>query len=128
MSWFVTHHARNYTTNCLNVYMSRTLADFAYFQKCLNDPLTFKPYSNKGDKKPSSKSPHKPEKASHPKAALGDHHGQSPPSISQPASANVFPIPIRENVVVRIHGLPFDLTPAEAKKIASVIQAMAMVE
>jgi hypothetical protein len=41
---------------------------------------------------------------------------------------NVFPIPIRENVVVRVHGLPFDLTPAEAKKIAAVIQAMALAE
>jgi hypothetical protein len=38
----------------------------------------------------------------------------------------VFPIPIRENVVVRIHNLPFDLTAAEAEKIANVVKAMAM--
>jgi hypothetical protein len=38
----------------------------------------------------------------------------------------VFPIPIRPDVVVRIHGLPFDLSTAEAEKIANVVKAMAM--
>ena len=41
-------------------------------------------------------------------------------------TANVFPIPIRADLVVRIHGLPFDLTAAEAEKIASVVKAMAL--
>lgn len=127
MTRFVNLHGRKYTTNSLNVYKSRTHAAISDFQKWLNDPLTFKPYSNKGDKKPVKPS-QKAEKGSLPKGATGDNQGQSLPSISQPASANVFPIPIRETVVVRIHGLPFDLTPAEAKKIAAVIQAMAMLD
>lgn len=38
----------------------------------------------------------------------------------------VYPIPIRADVTVRIHGLPADLTPAEADKIARVVQAMAV--
>jgi hypothetical protein len=39
----------------------------------------------------------------------------------------IFPIPIRSDVTVRIQGLPFDLTRAEADKIAAVIMAYAQV-
>jgi hypothetical protein len=47
--------------------------------------------------------------------------------MAHQASANVFPIQIRENVVVRIQGLPFDLTQAEAERIANVVKAMAVI-
>lgn len=40
--------------------------------------------------------------------------------------AGIIPIHIRGgDVVVRIAGIPFDLTPAEAKKIANVIISLA---
>jgi hypothetical protein len=35
----------------------------------------------------------------------------------------IFPIPIRGDVTVRIQGLPFDLTQAEADKLSAVIMA-----
>jgi hypothetical protein len=41
---------------------------------------------------------------------------------------SVLPIPIRENLIIQIQGLPFDLTPAEANKIANVVRAMAASE
>lgn len=37
----------------------------------------------------------------------------------------VYPIPIREDVTVRIFGLPADLTAGEANKIAAVVKALA---
>ncbi len=39
--------------------------------------------------------------------------------------ADILPIQIRPDVVVRIAGIPYDLTEAEAAKIAAVITAMA---
>ncbi len=39
--------------------------------------------------------------------------------------ADVFPIPLDEDRVVFLHGIPHDLTPAEASKIARVIEALA---
>lgn len=42
-----------------------------------------------------------------------------------PVFPNVFPVPIREGVTVRIQGIPHDLTPDEAAKIARVIVAIA---
>jgi len=38
----------------------------------------------------------------------------------------ILSIPIRPDMEVRIHGIPWDLTQAEAEKIASIIEAMAM--
>jgi hypothetical protein len=37
----------------------------------------------------------------------------------------IFPVPIRENLVVYIQNLPLDLTPAEAERIARVVRALA---
>lgn len=42
-----------------------------------------------------------------------------------PAEERMLNIPLREDLIVRIHGLPFDITLAEAKKIAAVITAYA---
>jgi hypothetical protein len=38
----------------------------------------------------------------------------------------IIPIQIRDNVIVRIHGIPHDLTRGEATKIANVILALAI--
>lgn len=38
---------------------------------------------------------------------------------------SILPVPIREDLTVQIQGLPFDLSKAEANKIANVILAMA---
>lgn len=124
MTRFVNLHGKKYNTSSLNVYRSRTNAAINDFQKWLSEPLAFKPQGGKTEKKPASKIPRAP-KAALGHAASGDHHFTG--SVAPPqASANVFPIPIRDNIVVRIHGLPFDLTAAEAEKIANVVKAMAM--
>lgn len=39
--------------------------------------------------------------------------------------ARVFPIPLREDLIVRILDLPADLTLAEAEKLGRVLAAMA---
>jgi hypothetical protein len=40
----------------------------------------------------------------------------------------VVPIPIRPNTIVKIVGLPSDLTKQEAAKLANIIQAFAIVD
>ena len=46
-------------------------------------------------------------------------------SESEWSPADILPIQIRPNLVVHIAGIPFNLTEAEAAKIAAVIIAMA---
>lgn len=122
MTRFVNLQGKKYNTSSLNVYKSRTNAAIGDFRKWLDNPLTFKPQANKGEKKPQSKGKASGETP----ARTGPSDAQQPSAPSHQASANVFPIPIRENVVVRIHGLPFDLSAVEAEKIANVVKAMAM--
>ena len=40
----------------------------------------------------------------------------------------VFPIPIRDDITVKIHNLPMDLTKIEAERICAVVKALAVVE
>lgn len=42
------------------------------------------------------------------------------------ATSVIFPIPIREGVVVQIHNVPTDLTESEAARIGAVIKALAV--
>lgn len=39
------------------------------------------------------------------------------------ADSGIIPVPIRRDCTVRIHGLPADLTTAEAEKVAAVVKA-----
>ena len=43
--------------------------------------------------------------------------------MSEPAE--IISIPIRPDVTVRIHGIPWDLTEAEAERLAQVMRAYA---
>lgn len=50
-------------------------------------------------------------------------------ALNPPRSPHdIFPIPIRENLVVYLQNVPLDMTPAEARKIAAVVHALALPE
>jgi hypothetical protein len=40
----------------------------------------------------------------------------------------IFPVPIREDLVVYLQNIPLDLTQDEARKVAAVVQALALPE
>lgn len=121
MARFVNLHGKKYNTSSLNVYKSRTNAAINDFTAYLADPLAFKPQSSKSEK-PAGKAIRKKT----PSPLASEDLGQLPVPTATVTSVNVFPIQIRENLIVRIHGLPFDLTEAEAERIANVVKAMAM--
>lgn len=116
MARFHNLQGRNYTPDSLTTYKSRvrsTLDDFAAY---LDNPLGYKPNS--------------PNKERKPRASVSVRSSQSSSRSSAPASetsspANILPIQIRPDLIVRIHGVPFDLTETEARRIANVIIAMA---
>lgn len=126
MARFVNLQGKKYNTSSLNVYKSRVNAALNDFRAWLTDPLAFKPHLAKAEKKPAAKAAKSAPAAQTTSGADNGGHAGAHTAPYQ-TTANVFPIPIRENVVVRIHNLPFDLTPAEAEKIASVVKAMAMI-
>jgi hypothetical protein len=124
MARFTTLQGKKYAPKSLKVYRGRVQNSIDDFTRYKSDPENFKVQFN------SSKST---EPTKLPKRTKMARNSPTPaPEPTQPQSSgsspNVYPIPIRADLVVRIHGLPFDLTKAEAEKIANVVRAMAILE
>ena len=50
-------------------------------------------------------------------------------ALNPPRSPHeIFPVPIREDLVVYLQNIPLDLTQEEARKVAAVIHALALPE
>lgn len=120
MSRFHNLEGSKYTPSSLNIYKSRVksaIDDFLRYQK---DPLNFKPAGQNVGRAERAKTP-SPNEVTPPRTEVHRHS----PIEAPPAAVNIIPIPIRPDLTIKIQGLPFDLTAAEANKIANVIKAMA---
>jgi hypothetical protein len=111
----------NYKPASLNVYKGRLRAALDDFRNYLENPMTFRPSIQGGGRKV-------PEKAKPPSQSQLEPVSRVANIVPPPTSVSVLPIPIRTDLVVQIQGLPYDLTPQEASKIANVIRAMASTE
>jgi hypothetical protein len=118
---FANLHGQSYTQDSLRTYKSRTKSSIEDFLRYVDNPLSFKV----GGQTRERKSKQSNGQAGAPRREM-DAPPPAPPRGSPPiAASSILPIPIRADLVVHVQGLPFDLTEAEAKKIANVIQAMA---
>lgn len=123
---FANKRGADFKPDSVKVYKSRVISAIEDFKKYRADPLNFKVGLT-----PKTTTAGKGEKATPAKEAPQD---TAAPQAHQPIepfvspSEIVFPIPIRPNTIVRIVGLPSDLTPQEASRIANVIQALASVQ
>lgn len=117
---------KNYTPTSLRTYQSRLGKAVEDFKVYLDNPMAFKPSGSRqsgGVSRAASKGKSKAAVAESPRPVAPSSH--SPASLEMP-STHILSIPIRADLVVRIQGLPFDLSVAEAEKIANVVKAMAM--
>jgi len=116
MTRFLNLEGGKYTPGSLSIYKSRVksaIEDFLRYQK---DPLNFRP-ANQTSALRTDK----------PKPTASNVAPRNQPVVdAPPASVNIIPIPLRPDLTIKIQGLPFDLTPSEANKIANVIRAMAV--
>jgi hypothetical protein len=87
--------------------------------------MTFKPNLGSGGRKAVEKQKPTSQKS---KSNNGKELSISyPPERThlQMPTPTILPIPLREDLTIFIQGLPFDLSGAEANKIANVVKAMA---
>jgi hypothetical protein len=113
---------RQYTPGSLQAYKSRMKTALEDFRAYSENPLAFRPTGQSrtkqkinGDKDKTPKVPVRTKTA---------EQTVTPPSSTLP-NISVLPIPLRLGLTVQVAGLPFDLTPAEARKIANIILAHA---
>jgi hypothetical protein len=118
---------QNYSPGSIQTYQSRVKSSLEDFKAYIDNPLGFKPSVTPKERKP---------KTSKQQSDTGeDSRAEKPNKPSQTSAqetgftnSSILPIPLRADLVVRIQGLPFDLTQAEANKLAAVIKAMALGE
>ena len=118
-------HGKRYTPDSLKTYRARVKNSIEEFLRYLQNPMDFQPKLTMARGKTTSAKPV-------PLRVLSKRGERTADTVSRsmsvaPISMATLPIPIRTDLTILVHGLPFDLTPSEAKKIANVIQAMATV-
>jgi hypothetical protein len=126
MSRFSNLQGQGYTPQSLQTYKSRVKSALDDFNAYLENPLGFRPRINQ---RTTSSVPRLTADGQPPTTSQISDASQRRPNLSDDfVNATILPIPIRPDVTVRIQGLPFDLTPQEAGKIAAVVKAMAVAE
>jgi hypothetical protein len=125
MSRFGHLQGKGYTPQSLAAYKSRVKAALDDFAGYVENPLAFRPKMQARDRKPISARASSSTTKKISEALAWEAPRQSTSAVAGPMASSILPIPIRADLTVYVQGLPFDLTEAEAKKIASVIQAMA---
>jgi hypothetical protein len=121
MRRFQNMHSKRYTPGSLKTYRSRLASAIEDFIAYNDNPMTFRPATAVRERKLRETRTVKNVDFLKPGDKNG-FHGAEPKSN---ASFMMVPIPIRADLIIEIKGLPFDLTTQEAKKIASVVMAMA---
>lgn len=121
MHRFQNLHGSRYNPDSLRTYRARVKNSITDFLRFRENPMDFRPSvtpsSKRNDKKP-------PKDTAPSKAVTGGTAASAPPSAPF-MTTSTLPIPIRQDLTVLIHGLPFDLSEAEARKIANVVLALA---
>jgi hypothetical protein len=109
----------SFTPDSLKVYEARARTAIEDFKSFLADPPNFKPPVATTTRAAATS---KTEKET---AKPAMRFAGGPIEVGD---ADVFPVRIRQDVVVKLVGIPADLTKPEATKIANVVHALVQVE
>lgn len=112
---------KGYTPASLKSYLSRTKSAVDDFKNYLENPLAFRPRLAARERRNSEIKEEGAGFTSSEHSQVSDKQTPKPP-----LSSSLLPIQIRSETTVFIQGLPYDLTEAEAAKIANVIKAHVM--
>lgn len=134
MTRFVNKFGKRYTPDSLRTYRSRFESSIADFKAHCADPVGFRPAGRSPSRRKNGEGADDKAKSngSPKRQSVRNVRPSAQPNTpleSSPAPAgNVVPVQIRADLTVKIGPVPFDLTPAEAKRIANVILALAASE
>jgi hypothetical protein len=114
MRRFTNLQGRGYTPGSLGAYFSRLKAGLDDFEQYLDNPMSFRPGIQTRERRPDTR-----------KDQARTTQAIRPEASPAPApQTNALSIPLRPDKTIVVQGLPYDLSEAEAAKIANVIRAM----
>lgn len=125
---FTNKSGKEFTPDSLTAYKSRFFSALDDFLRWVENPAAFKSSVSQRNTRNSN------EQSTLPKSGIKILKTITPPQVSSNTNPHegglsiIFPIPIREGVVVKIHNLPLDLTRVEAERISAVIKALAVID
>ena len=122
MARFENRNRGKYGAGSLRTYHSRLRNSIRDFSRYVDDPISFQPKKSSGV---SARTKVKLLKEVPPAEAVKIKSTPASSSQDPAVHVNVLPIPLRESLTIQIIGLPFDLSPSEAKKIANIVLAHA---
>lgn len=129
---FANLHGKEYTQASLRTYQGRVRSAISEFLRYVDDPVGYSPHVSKRTARANARSSERPTGTQPTEVSKSGAGAATPPEPSvttgQPLAGLTVPVPIREDVLVRIHGIPADLTSAEAEKIANVVKAYATLD
>ena len=115
---FYNLNKNDFTPDSLSTYKSRLKSAVEDFIKHTESPASFKPQT------PRTRSAQSKNEQSAKNGNDAHIQKHNPPAIPATSHENSFPIPLRDGVVVRVSGIPADMTKKEAQKIGNVMLAL----
>jgi hypothetical protein len=119
---FLNLRGAEFKPSSVQVYRSRLQSAIGDLVRYRQDPIGFKPVGSAPKRNPSPRT----EKSQNPDAT--PTVVVSTANEANAISEITFPIPIRTGVVVRLIGIPNDLTKKEAERISNVVLALAVID
>ena len=116
-------HGKDFTPDSMTTYKSRLKSGVEDFLRYTANPASFN--SDAPRARAQSRSDNEV------KSGNGSNGGMQPLTsdrVSLGSSETVFPIPLRQGLVVKVVGIPADMSKKEAQKIANVVLALATIE
>lgn len=121
MDRFINLNSSGYTPDSLRTYRGRVGSSIRDFESYVSNPMAFRPV------RPLKLKPGKQDKsAAKAMVVLAKQPESTRPTPAPMPGVNLIPIPLRADLTVRLEGIPFDLTMAEARRIANVVIALAI--
>jgi len=122
---FANIQGAKFTPQSLTTYKSRYNSALKDFLSYRENPLGFVPNISQRSKRGKAKPEKYPVKSA--TSATTEDKPAAQPSVTPDLTGEtiIFPIPLRKGVIVKVAGVPVDLTSTEAEKISDVIKALA---
>jgi len=116
-----------YTTDSLQVYLSRARTALSDFIAYVDNPSSFRPATSlRSNSKPKSEAKNGDGERKRQEKRNMMSSGVDESDSYQDIKHIIVPVPLRENLTVKISNLPADLTQVEAERLAAIIKAYAV--